>query len=240
MGVGVSTWLSHLLLTTPRYNEVQRFQERERTFHVAQLQRLAAEAVARKVEDILSFTKLGEGASNRAFVIEFRDGFKLVARIPYSSTEPRHQLVASEAATMAFLRSKGIPIPEIYGYSPTEDNPARTEYIFQEFSPGRNLGAVWTDMNEHHRLRFVKSLVNLENRLFNIRLPASGSLYFLRDLTMASPKLAVHPGKPSGLDSLFIGPSTSLPLWYGKRNQVDVDRGPCKLARVLRLGVPGK
>ncbi|RMZ82994.1 hypothetical protein DV737_g1818, partial [Chaetothyriales sp. CBS 132003] len=77
------------------YNEQQRFRERERRFDVTELQRLAAEAVARKVEDILSISKLGEGAGNRAFVIRFRNDFKLVARIPYPVTEPRQQLVAN-------------------------------------------------------------------------------------------------------------------------------------------------
>lgn len=222
-----------------RYNETQRFKERERPFNVAELQRLAAEAVARKVEDIVSFNKLGEGAANRAFVIRFRDDFKLVARIPYPVTEPRQRVVASEAATMAFLRSKGIPVPEIYGYSATDDNPAQTEYVFLEFSPGRNLGSLWVDMDEHDRHRFVKSLVKMESRLFNICLPGSGSLYFRRDLTMVPTKLAVDSGESSSPDSFYIGPSTSLQLWYGRRNELDVDRGPCESTRMPRSREPG-
>lgn len=64
-------------------------EERKRVFNVAGMYRLAAEAVARKVEEITSFEKIGEGAVNRAFVIQFRDDFRLVARIPYTITEPR-------------------------------------------------------------------------------------------------------------------------------------------------------
>lgn len=218
-----------MLTHSGRYNENQRFKERERRFNVAGLQRLAAEAVARKVGDILSIGKLGEGAANRAFVIEFRDGFKLVARIPYPVTEPRQQVVASEAATMTLLRSKGIPVPAVYAYSATADNPAETEYMFLEFSPGRNLGTLWADMNEHHQLQFIKSLVAVESRLFNLRLPASGSLYFLRDLITTDTKLAVDPGDSSSDASFYVGPSTSLPLWYGKRGELDVDRGPCEI-----------
>ncbi|KAF2770391.1 hypothetical protein EJ03DRAFT_350470 [Teratosphaeria nubilosa] len=219
------------------YNEHKRFVERERAFNVAELQRLAAAAVGRKVEGILSIHKLGEGAANRAFVIQFRDDFKLVARIPYSITEPRQQEIASEAATMAFLRSKGIPVPEIYGYSASEDNPAQTEYIFMEFSPGRNLGILRADMNEHHPLRFVKSLVALESRLFNLHLPASGSLYFLRDLTTASAKVPVTSGECGSSASFCTGPSTSLPFWFGRRNQLDVYRGPYTEAEaVLNAG----
>ncbi|CAK3787619.1 Hypothetical predicted protein [Lecanosticta acicola] len=219
------------------YNESQRFEERERTFDTAELQRLAAEAVARKADNVLSINKLGEGAANRAFVIRFRDGFKLVARIPYPVTEPRQLVVASEAATMAFLRSKGIPVPDIYGYSASADNSAQTEYIFMEYSPGRNLGTLWADMNEHHRLRFVRSLVALESRIFNLRLPASGSLYFSRDLTTASTKVAVESDESRSSAPFYVGPSTSLPFWYGKRNQLDVDRGPfTEVEAVLNAG----
>jgi hypothetical protein len=202
--------------------------ERARVFNVSGLQRLAAAAVSRNPEDVLSIHKLGEGAANRAFTVEFRDGFKLVARIPYPVTEPRQLVVASEAATMTFLHSNGIPVPEIYGYSTSADNPAETEYIFMEYSQGRDLGAVWADMDEQNRLRFVNSLVDLERRIFNLRFPASGSLYFSRDLPPAAGKSAVNLSDTRSLASLCLGPSTSLPLWYGKRGGLHVDRGPCK------------
>jgi hypothetical protein len=74
---------------TSSYNEALRLEERKRVFNVAGMYRLAAEAVARKVEEITSFEKIGGGAVNRAFVIQFRDDFRLVARIPYTITEPR-------------------------------------------------------------------------------------------------------------------------------------------------------
>lgn len=195
---------------------------------MSELQRLAAMAVSRNFEDILSINKIGEGAANRAFVIKFRDGFKLVARIPYLVTQPGKLVVASEVATMAFLRSEGIPVPQVYGYSATADNPAATEYIFMEFSPGRELGAVWSHMDEHDRIRFIRSLVDLEARMFNMCLPASGSLYFHRDLPAAAPKLAVRSADANQPESLYVGPSTSLDLWYGRRSQLDAERGPCK------------
>lgn len=77
--------------------------------------------------------KLAEGGFNRTFLITMRCGFRMVARIPYPATIPKNFAVASEVATMAFLRSSGLPIPEVYGYSPTPNNAAGTEYIFMEF-----------------------------------------------------------------------------------------------------------
>lgn len=202
--------------------------ERVRAFDIIAFQRLAAVAASKSFDDVLSIRKLGEGASARAFIIDFRDGFKLVARIPYPVTQPAGLVVASEAATLSFLRSKSIPVPKVYGYSATTENPAGTEYIFMEFSPGKELSTVWHEMNEQDRHRFVRSLVDLEARLFELSLPASGSLYFRRDLPAALRKLAVSPDDNQRPESLYVGPSTSLDLWYGRRAGLDVDRGPCE------------
>lgn len=111
---------------------------------------------------------------------------------------------------MAFLRSRGIPVPAIYGYSSTANNPSETEYILMEYSPGRNLASVWADMNEHQQARFVKSLVDIERRLFGIKLPASGSLYFRQDTAAPCAKMAVDSSVSES--SFYVGPATSPPL----------------------------
>lgn len=79
-----------------------------------------------------------------------RDGFRMVARIPYPAAIPKYFTVASEVATMALLRSSGLPIPdsEVYGYSPAPDNVAETEYIFMEFMEGTKLSHVWSGLGE--------------------------------------------------------------------------------------------
>jgi aminoglycoside phosphotransferase (APT) family kinase protein len=48
----------------------------------------------------------------------------------------------SEVATMNFLRSHGIPVPKVFGYSPVPDNAADTEYIFMEFVQGHNVSDI--------------------------------------------------------------------------------------------------
>ena len=75
-------------------------------------------------------------------------GFQMVARIPYPATIPNYFTVASEEVTMALLRSSGLPIPEVYGYSPVSDNVTETEYIFMEFVAGTSLSEMWHDLGE--------------------------------------------------------------------------------------------
>ncbi|KAF7197402.1 Altered inheritance of mitochondria protein 9, mitochondrial [Pseudocercospora fuligena] len=208
------------------YNEDKRLKERERIFNVDQLQHLAARAVSRRREDVTSIEKLGEGAANRAFVIRFRDGSQVVARIPYPVIEPKGLVVASEAATMTFLRSKGIPVPQVLGYSCTADNPAGTEYIFMEFCSGRDLASLWDEMADEDCRRLVHHLVDVEARLSALHLPASGSLYFLRDLPSKGNGVPIDTQDTGKPDSLYIGSSTGLHFWFGKRSSQQVDRGP--------------
>ena len=48
-------------------------------------------------------------------------------------------------------------------------------------------------------------------------------LYYAHDLEKVA-RRAVIPLK----DGRFcVGPDTRLPMWYGRRSQLDVDRGPC-------------
>jgi aminoglycoside phosphotransferase (APT) family kinase protein len=109
---------------------------------VPELKRLAALSVQQREDDVTGFVKLAEGGFNRCFLVTMRNGIKVVARIPYPVTEPKSLVIASEVATMDFLRSHGIPVPRIFGYSTTESNSAGTESIFMEFVRGTNLGDI--------------------------------------------------------------------------------------------------
>jgi len=132
------------------FNDDLRHAERRFVFNlkVDELSRLAAEAVNRSPDDIVRLEKLAEGGFNRTFLITMRCGFQMMARIPYPATIPKYFAVASEVATMALLRFSGLPIPEVYGYSPTPNNAAGTEYVFMEFVQGTNLSDVWFDLGE--------------------------------------------------------------------------------------------
>ncbi|KAI0671129.1 kinase-like domain-containing protein [Trametes maxima] len=154
-----------------------------------------------------------------------RDGFRMIARIPYPVTVPKFYAMASEVATMRFLRAKGLPVPEIYDYSPTPDNDAKTEYIFMEFVTGTELSNVWMELEGAEVASVVRQMVELEARIMSIPFPAGGSLYYADDLQKAAGKMT---GIPVPLDDerFCIGPDARLPMWYGRRSQLDVDRGP--------------
>ncbi|KAI0636658.1 protein kinase subdomain-containing protein PKL CAK Fmp29 [Trametes polyzona] len=213
-------------------NEPLRRAERKRVFDIAGLCHLAAQSVGRNADDVLSLDKIGEGGFNRVFLVTMRDGFKMVARVPYPIATPKYLAVASEAATLSFLRSEaGLPVPEVYGYSPSAENAARTEYIFMEYVEGVNLGDIWFGLEgEDVFSDLFGQLAVLEAKMMSIPFPAGGSLYFASDLANA-------PGRvPAGIalndkQRYCVGPDMHHDLWYGRRLMLEVNRGPYEDAR---------
>ncbi|KDR68627.1 hypothetical protein GALMADRAFT_215767 [Galerina marginata CBS 339.88] len=211
-----------LLPEGERFNDALRYGERRLVFDVEGLRQLAAQSVGRSPTDILNLSKFAEGGSNRTFLITMRDDFQMVARIPYPVPFPKYYAVASELATMDFLRSSGLPVPQVYGYSPTSDNAANTEFIFMGYIRGAELGDVCLELEESDIVSILRQLVQLEFRVMSISVPVGESLYYAHDLEKV-PGKAATPLK----DGRFcVGPDTGLHMWYGRRSQLDVDRGP--------------
>ncbi|KAF7586221.1 Phosphotransferase enzyme, partial [Aspergillus hancockii] len=208
------------------YNESRKLSERRREFNVPELKRLAAESINQGVNDVSRFEKLAEGGFNRTFLVTMTNGFQLIARIPYPITEPKYLVVASEVATLDYLHLHGIPVPKVHSYSATSDNAAGTEYIFMEYICGRDLGDLWFGLSEKECSIIIRNIVELEARLFSLRFPASGSIYYTDDLRAKSDKTPVPIADPTSNGRFCIGPDTTLQMWFGKRRELQVDRGP--------------
>ena len=204
------------------YNEALRHKERKLIFNVDGLRRLAAESVGQNLTDVVGLSKLGEGGFNRAFLIALRDGQQLVARVPYPVVA-NHYAIASEVATIEYMRSCGIPAPEIYSYSTDSHNAAGTPYILMEFAQGSKLSDVWPNLGDEEVISVVRQLTQLESQMMSLPFPAGGSLYYTKDLERLAPGLGV----PLEDKRFCVGPDTREVLWCGRRAELDVDRGPC-------------
>lgn len=217
------------LIRVQSYNEHLRHSERLLYFNINELCRVVATSVGLPSTDIVLFTKIAEGGSYRIFEATFRDGFKVIARLPYPSTIPRKYGVASEVATMEFLRIHGVPIPKIFDWSSSASNQVGSEYIIMERVQGRELADTWYTMKFEERMAVVGKIVDVEKILFGLRFPASGSLFF-KDSLNAGVKSVDMPKNNSleNVDRFCIGPSTEYLWWYQKRNELAANRGPCE------------
>jgi aminoglycoside phosphotransferase len=111
------------------------------------------------VDDITTFTKVAEGGSYRVFEATFQDEKRVIVRLPYPSTAPRSYGIASEVATMQFLRLQGVPIPEVFDWSSSTSNPVGSEYIIMERVPGKELEHTWYTMTVQERMDVVEKIV---------------------------------------------------------------------------------
>jgi len=139
-----------------RFNEELRRAERRIEFDVIALARTVCHSVDRRLNSVASITKLAEGGFNRVLQITFDDGYAALARIPYSSTVPKHYAVASEAATLAFLRSYGVLVPKVLAYSLDHANAVGTEYILLEKIDGTPLSDQWFSMDTKTRVKIMR------------------------------------------------------------------------------------
>ncbi|KAI2715303.1 hypothetical protein CBS147332_4957 [Penicillium roqueforti] len=164
------------------FNEKLRHAERCIQFDVDALVRAACHSVGRRLDGVASITKLAEGGFNRVLQLTFNDGYAVLARLPYKTTIPKHYVVASEAATLTHLRAHGVPAPKVLVYSPDQTNPVGTEYILLERLEGIPLSDQWFSMDTKTRVKIMRQIVDMERRFISIHFPASGSLYYRRDL----------------------------------------------------------
>lgn len=130
--------------------------------------------------------------------------------------------MASEVATIEYLRSRGIPTPKVLGWSGVSDNPLGTEYIIMEKARGKELEETWYTMASDERESIMKKIVDVESLLFGIQFPANGSLYFTDFLPEGTAKITLPDN-----NAFSIGPSAELLWWYNKRDTLEVNRGPC-------------
>lgn len=136
---------------------------------------------------------------------------------------------------MDFLRSKGLPIPKVYSYSLTSENEAGTEYILMEYVEGTDLSEIWFDLHEDEVISLMDQISKLESAMMTISFPAGGSIYYATDLKELSGEEGVPldgrvseqaESNPLEKERFCIGPDVGMPLWYGRRECLDVFRGP--------------
>jgi hypothetical protein len=219
-----------------RYNERLRLSERRRYFDIYGLCQAVAKSVGCSTDDITTFAKIAEGGSYRVFEATIQERMNVIVRIPYPSTVPREYGIVSEVATMEYLRLHGVPISKVFDWSSSTENLVRSEYIIMEKVQGKELEHTWYTMTAKERMAVMEKIVDIERMLFAIRFPASGSIYFKDSVgtqtTTIDLPLTVNRGKT---DRFCIGPSTEFLWWYQRRDELAVNRGPCKkpLLRIL-------
>ncbi|RAL11096.1 phosphotransferase enzyme family protein [Aspergillus homomorphus CBS 101889] len=154
------------------------------------------------------------------------DGFDVIVKIPYHITGPKHYATASKAATLTYLNTKDIPVPKVYRYSSSDNNPAGVEYIVLEKAAGVGLETKWLTMSKRERHTLALSAVEVEKKFFDIPFRAIRSIYFKQDVPSGLQTTLYKPDVKSDRDSeiFCIGPTADYRFWYGKRAELDLHK----------------
>jgi hypothetical protein len=108
----------------------------------------------------------------------------------------------------------------------------QAEYILEEKAPGIRLGTLWPNLAWKTKLAIVEQVVDLDRLLSGVQFETLGCIYFkddLQRLTGSSLALKFTADRQDlDLDDYAMGPLTRAELWAGGREQMDLDRGPCK------------
>ncbi|PYI29808.1 serine/threonine protein kinase [Aspergillus indologenus CBS 114.80] len=209
------------------YNEAARLNERYVRFDVAALKTAIGKHVGHG--SVKELVKLSEGGFNRVLLATMEDDFKAIVKIPYRISVPKTYATASEVATLTFLRSKGFPVPEVYGWSATREDEVGVEYIIMEHAPGIGADTRWFQTTKYQKKALVTGIVDMEKKLFDIPFASVGSLYFKQDIPAHLQGRLYQPGTPDedgDSGTYCIGPIADYMFWYGRRAELELDRGP--------------
>ncbi|KGO36870.1 Aminoglycoside phosphotransferase [Penicillium expansum] len=129
------------------------------------------------------------GGFNWAVFVLFEDGLEWVLRSPVQnhpelSYNSVAKLLSSEAATLNYLRAHTeIPVPEVYSYCASPNNPLRIPYILMSKAQGKALETMWGGTDIHHRLdsleinKVMSQLGHITWKLAQVRFDKVGSLF---------------------------------------------------------------
>jgi hypothetical protein len=154
-----------------------------------------------------------------------KDGSHVIVRLLSFIAHPHRLSIASEVATIGFVEFHDIPVPAVFDYYITKQNRIGTEYIIMEKARGEKLGDRLLSLPADDHAKLLVEITRLEAALFSIGLPASGSIFYKRDLDPSFPKVSIPLAFTS--EVFCIGPSVEHIRWYDRTDHMPIRRGAC-------------
>jgi len=124
-------------------------------------------AKARGEDHTCAFGEWRMGGFNIAIFVEFDDGVEWVIKAPQWVEVGDIRRLHAEVATLLFLSKIGIKLaPQVYDYSLSSDNPARTPFLIMSKMAGVSLGAaLHRGMPKNGMYKTIEGLAELRKSL---------------------------------------------------------------------------
>ncbi|EME42803.1 hypothetical protein DOTSEDRAFT_72312 [Dothistroma septosporum NZE10] len=220
------------------WNEEVQIRCRRQTFNIVELAQAAATAASS--QSCVKLVKLAEGSFNKAFLLTMDDGQEIVAKLPNPNAGYEHFTTASEVATMDYARNVlGLPVPQVYAWSSSAENPVGAEYVLMAKCPGIELHKLWDTITDRQKAAIIHKLVSYEAMFASSTLPKYGSIYYARDLkcTKKDEGVLLPLGQSMHRPGFVIGPTTDRNFFDHGRAGATTNRGPWSTVEEYNLAI---
>ncbi|OJD17343.1 hypothetical protein AJ78_02581 [Emergomyces pasteurianus Ep9510] len=132
------------------------------------------------VDCSINVTQFAAGLNNLVLELAFSDNVYWIVRIPYHTIDDKIKTsLLSEIATMNIIRQRtSIPIPRIFGFEMSMDEPFGYPYVLMEYVGGRRLDDVLArSVPQQYQAKVAKQLANVFAELQNLTFNRIGRLW---------------------------------------------------------------
>jgi isoamyl acetate esterase len=166
------------------------------------------------------------GGYNIVFEIVFEDGLSWIARLRsaspmqvvsqefvFESPTYKQHVMESEVATMNYVREHtNIPVPQVYAFELSSDNPVKLPYILMECIHGWRAPLKLQDLSKPALIKVLDELAGVVVQLSTLQFPQIGYLQEGADGKVFIDAMVDRSGKR-------FGPLTSAAAYYKWRGQ---------------------
>ncbi|CAG8453811.1 kinase-like domain-containing protein [Gigaspora rosea] len=157
----------------------------------------------------ISIQKFSEGGFHKVYILTMENGKEYIGRVALPEY-PRWK-TESEVAVIEYVRlNTNIPVPKIYYWNSSIDNPVGAEYILMERLPGRRLCNVWSDYTMEKKKIILSKVIDIQLALKKLTFSKIGSVFF--------------DGKSN--DQFKVGQVVEIDFFVNGRATLLMERGP--------------
>ncbi|RDW70651.1 uncharacterized protein DSM5745_08162 [Aspergillus mulundensis] len=214
--------------TTKRWlgNDAEERSKRYRDFNLEALIAAATRSSRTNTKQCTQIMKYLEGQYSKTFLLTFDDKSEVVVKLPNPNAGPAIFTIASEVATMEFVRRIiGIPVPRVLDWSCDRFNSVGCEYIIMEKAKGVPLAKSWYRLPSSSKHNFIRQVVEMEAELASVPFPAHGCVYRKHDLPSEYSQNQISFDE-NNLHEFCIGPVIDPVFWSDCRSELQLSRGP--------------
>ncbi|KAI1273259.1 kinase-like domain-containing protein [Xylaria sp. FL0933] len=132
------------------------------------------------IECSVDATHFTSGLNNLVVELEFSDHVYWIARIPHQALDDGDRIsILSEIATMKIIkRHTAVPVPQVFDFETSADQPFGYPYVFMEYLGGRTLSTgLATAIPLEHHAKVASQLANVLAELQNLTFTRIGRLW---------------------------------------------------------------